>query len=147
MKKKLPFRRILLYVIFISTVIQITSCQKEFSQVPPPQPPPASANKPPIATAGADQKITLPKDSALLDGSASFDPDGSITSYKWVKIEGPVLSNFSSPDSSKTLVKSLAVGVYKFELTVKDNGALIAKDTIQFGSGHGIQCTIIFILI
>ncbi len=47
-------------------------------------------NKSPIADAGADRTITLPKDSVLLDGSASTDPDGSITSYKCTKIVGPV---------------------------------------------------------
>jgi len=87
-------------------------------------------NKPPIADAGADQTITLPKDSVMLDGSASTDPDGTITSNKWTKIAGPVSSNIGKPDSLKTIVKGLVAGVYKFELTVTDNGGLSAKDTV-----------------
>ncbi len=47
-------------------------------------------NKPPVANAGADQKTTIPKDSVMLDGSASTDQDGTIASYKWTKIAGPV---------------------------------------------------------
>ncbi len=88
-------------------------------------------NKPPTANAGADQTITLPKDSALLDGSKSTDADGTITTYKWIKIAGPTSSNIIAPNLSKTLVKSLVAGVYQFELTVTDNGGLSAKDTVK----------------
>ena len=49
----------------------------------------ADKNKPPIAFAGPDKVITLPTDSVLLDGSASNDPDGMISSYLWTKISGP----------------------------------------------------------
>jgi hypothetical protein len=69
-----------------------------------------SINQPSVAKAGRDTIISLPKDSLMLDGSASTDPDGTITSYKWVKIAGPVSSNITKPDSSKTLVKTLAAG-------------------------------------
>ena len=46
-------------------------------------------NKPPISIAGPDQVIALATDSALLDGSTSSDPDGSISNYLWTKISGP----------------------------------------------------------
>ncbi|MGI8583746.1 MAG: PKD domain-containing protein, partial [Chitinophagaceae bacterium] len=112
---------ILLFVIVI-----FISCKKELSCEGC-----KDKNKPPIANAGTDQTITLPKDSVLLDGNASKDADGTITSYKWLKIAGPVSSNITKPDSSKTPVKTLVAGVYKFELTVTDNGGLSAKDTLQ----------------
>jgi hypothetical protein len=48
-----------------------------------------NGNKPPIAIAGPDQVITLPTDSVLLDGSASNDPDGTISEWLWQKISGP----------------------------------------------------------
>jgi hypothetical protein len=107
-------------------IVIFTSCKKEISCESC-----KDNNKPPIANAGADQTITPPKDSAILDGSASTDPDGTITSYKWTKIAGPSSPNFSKPDSSKTSVKTLVAGVYKFELTVTDNGGLSTKDTMQ----------------
>ena len=55
-------------------------------------------NKPPIAIAGPDQMITLPTDSISLDGSASNDPDGTISDpiaigWLWKKIEGPASFN------------------------------------------------------
>ena len=113
-------------------IVFFTSCQKEYScENCGSNPPSGSSNKPPIANAGADQTIILPKDSVTLDGTASTDPDGIITSYKWIKIAGPVASNIIKTDSSKTLVKTLVMGVYKFELTVKDNQGLSAKDTVQ----------------
>lgn len=122
MKKTTPY----LIAIYISLVILFfISCQKKLLC------PDCDINKPPIANAGSDQKITLPTDSVLLDGTASSDADGTITSYKWIKISGPSSSNIIKPDSSKTLVKTLVMGVYQFELTVKDNSGLTAKDTVQ----------------
>src|SRR5205823_4385723 len=43
----------------------------------------------PVAKAGNDTTITLPRYDLNLDGSASFDPNGTILSYKWSKISGP----------------------------------------------------------
>ncbi|MEO5782300.1 MAG: PKD domain-containing protein [Ginsengibacter sp.] len=111
--------------IFLSGIIVFTSCKKVTDQVTP------ASNLPPIAKAGSVQAITLPVDSVLLDGSSSFDTDGKIVSYKWSKISGPVSSLIINPDSSKTSAKTLVMGVYKFELTVTDNGGLTAKDTVQ----------------
>ena len=101
------------------------SCQKKFLC------PDCDTNKPPIANAGSDQIITLPKDSTVLDGSASSDPDGTITVFKWAKISGPIASNIINTNSTKTIVKTLAMGIYKFELSVTDNGGSSAKDTVQ----------------
>ncbi len=63
----------------------------------------------------------------MLDGSASTDPDGTITSYKWAKIAGPVSAKIINSNSAQTSVKSLVMGVYKFELTVTDNGGFRQK--------------------
>jgi hypothetical protein len=88
-------------------------------------------NKPPIALAGPDRLIILPTDSALLDGSSSLDPDGSITSYQWTKIVGPAFFKINNPPSVITMVKNLIAGVYLFELKVFDNKGLSAKDTVE----------------
>ncbi len=112
--------------ILITGVLFFLSCQKEYSCENC-----SSTNKPPIANAGADQTITLPKDSIVLDGSLSSDQDGTIISHHWTKISGPVSANIIKTDSSKTLVKALLMGIYKFELKVTDNGGLSAKDTVQ----------------
>src|SRR6187401_3011104 len=88
-------------------------------------------NKPPIAVAGADQVITLPTDSVLLDGRTSSDPDGSISSYLWAKISGPASFNIIKSTDSLTKVKALVAGTYLFELKVTDTGGLSAKDTMR----------------
>jgi hypothetical protein len=88
-------------------------------------------NKSPNAKAGSDQVITLPTDSISLDGSASNDPDGTISNWLWTKIEGPASFNLVHANDSVTKVKNLATGVYQFELKVTDDGGLIAKDTVQ----------------
>ena len=88
-------------------------------------------NNPPIAIAGPDQVITLPTDSSLLDGRSSSDPDGTISVWLWTKISGPasfIVNNVSSP---ATVVKDLTAGAYQFELTVRDNGGLSSRDTVQ----------------
>jgi hypothetical protein len=90
-----------------------------------------SGNKPPTSIAGPDQAIGLPIDSILLDGSASTDPDGTITSYLWKKISGPASLTINSATSAKTYVRNLAAGTYQFELEVVDDGGLTDKDTMQ----------------
>jgi hypothetical protein len=85
----------------------------------------------PTAVAGPDQVIALPLDSVWLDGSMSNDPDGSISAYRWTKLTGPAAASIVSPGSSATMVRSLAVGVYQFELLVTDDGGLLSRDTVQ----------------
>ncbi|WMX12711.1 PKD domain-containing protein [Aureispira sp. CCB-E] len=47
-------------------------------------------NVPPVADAGADIHITSPQNAVTLDGTGSLDSDGTITSYQWRLLSGPV---------------------------------------------------------
>ncbi|MFZ6014603.1 MAG: PKD domain-containing protein [Bacteroidota bacterium] len=87
-------------------------------------------NQPPVANAGADQNITLPND-AVLDGSASLDPDGTIASFAWSKISGPTSGTIVNANLANTAVTNLEVGVYQIQLTVTDNSGATAQDVIQ----------------
>ncbi len=87
-------------------------------------------NKPPIAIAGPDQVITLPTDSISLDGTASNDPDGTISKWLWTMISGPASFNVINPKTSGTVVKNLVVGIYQFELKVTDDKGLVSKDSL-----------------
>ncbi|MDQ6609303.1 MAG: PKD domain-containing protein [Bacteroidota bacterium] len=118
---------LLLIILLVAWIALLLSCKKELSC----ENCNTSNNKPPVANAGSDQIIVLPKDSVMLDGSASSDPDGKIVSFKWSKISGPALALLLTPDSVRTMVESLAMGVYQFRLTVTDNGGLTAADTVQ----------------
>jgi hypothetical protein len=88
-------------------------------------------NKPPVAIAGIDQKITLPKDSVLLDGSASSDADGKVTNWLWTKITGPASFVMVNTTATTTMVKNLIAGIYSFELKITDDKGAAAKDTVQ----------------
>jgi hypothetical protein len=90
----------------------------------------AAPNQSPAANAGSDLQISMPTDTATLAG-AGTDPDGTIASYKWAKISGPVQSSIVSPSKPKTLISNLTEGVYQFELTVTDNAGASAKDTVE----------------
>jgi PKD domain/Kelch motif len=100
-----------------------------------------SGNQPPIARAGADTIIDFPVNTAILDGSASTDPDNNITAYAWKNISGPTGFTISNSQSAKTNVTNLAVGVYLFELTVTDGGGLSSKDTVMISVVSGCQMT------
>ena len=101
------------------------ACQKELSCED------CKSKEPPIANAGLNQGIILPKDSVLLDASSSSDPDGTIIGFHWSKISGPVTGIVQFPDSAQALLTGLGTGVYQIELTVKDNDGLSSKDTVQ----------------
>jgi hypothetical protein len=110
------------YALFI-WMITFISCQKELGCY--------DCNQPPVANAGADQKITLPKDSVLLDGSTSVDPDGKIVAWSWTRISGPASSTITNASMAITIAKNLTTGIYQFELKVTDNKGLWSKDTVQ----------------
>ena len=95
------------------------------ASVPPPPP-----NIPPVANAGNNKNITLPVNSAVLNGSASVDPDGTITQYSWTKLSGPAQFTIASPYSSVTGIQDLVEGTYTFRLQVKDNAGALSRDTI-----------------
>ena len=115
-----------LFIISVAGIIFILSCKKERSCEGC-----IDGNKPPIAIAGPDQAITLPSDSILLDGSASNDPDGTISEWLWKKISGPASLNIVNATSAKAIVRNPDTGVYHYELIVTDNGNLSATDTVQ----------------
>ncbi len=88
-------------------------------------------NLAPVAMAGPDRVIGLPSNAALLDGSASFDPNNNLTGYLWTRISGPSTAPIISPDASQTQVTSLVEGIYTFELKVTDAGGLSARDSVR----------------
>jgi hypothetical protein len=78
-------------------------------------------NLPPVANAGEAQSITMPSDSVILDGSASYDPDGSIVSYNWTVVSGPCGATIASPHAARSLLTFQQQGSYALQLTVTDN--------------------------
>lgn len=113
-------------MLMVVIIIGIASCKKEDSCEGC-----GATNKAPIAKAGVNQSIALPTDSVLLDGSTSTDPDGTIIEWYWSKIAGPPSFIINNPAIARPIVRNLQAGIYHFELLVKDDDGLSAKDTVQ----------------
>jgi ribosomal protein L14 len=92
---------------------------------------PPPPNVPPVANAGADQIITLPTSSITLNGTASSDADGSISSFAWSMVSGPPLFSIGNPNAATTPVTNLMQGTYLFRLVVTDNSGATDEDTIM----------------
>jgi hypothetical protein len=89
-----------------------------------------AANVAPTAHAGTDQTVTLPTRTTTLSGSGT-DPDGTIASFSWTKLSGsPSGGAITNSTSATTTVTTLTQGVYKYQLTVKDNKGATGKDTV-----------------
>ena len=86
-----------------------------------------NANQPPVADAGADITVTdLDGDGSeqvTLDGSGSFDPDGTIVLIEWS--QGAVVLG-----AGPVLIVDLGVGDHSLTLTVIDNGGAVVVDTV-----------------
>ncbi|MFW6146098.1 MAG: PKD domain-containing protein [Planctomycetota bacterium] len=85
------------------------------------------SNLPPTADAGADR--SLPDDDGdgvepvTLDGTASFDPDGTLVDWTWTENDQVVATG-----ASATL--DLALGVHEILLTVTDDQGVSGTDTL-----------------
>jgi parallel beta-helix repeat protein len=90
----------------------------------------APANKPPVSNPGSGVTITLPTNTATLDGKASADPDGSISQYLWKKVSGPKAGAITQATAATTTVTGLTAGSYVFSLTVTDNRKATSTSTV-----------------
>ena len=93
-------------------------------------PPPPPVNQLPVANAGSNISITLPVNTTTLDGAASNDPDGSITTFAWSKTSGPASYSIVSANAATTALNNLVQGVYIFTLTVTDNSGASASAAV-----------------
>ena len=84
-------------------------------------------NRPPIADAGPSQlahdtdrdgQVTI-----TLDGSGSFDPDGTIASYVWKRGATPIATGV-------TAAVTLTPGLHSLTLVVTDNEGATGEDTV-----------------
>ncbi len=85
---------------------------------------PTSANQPPIADAGEPQNNVPVNTEVTLDGSGSYDPDGSIDEFDWnLDSTDPPGLTASLDDSSaeKPKFTPTKIGKYTWSLQVKDN--------------------------
>lgn len=89
------------------------------------------ANQAPVADAGPDQEIILPKNSAQLDGSKSKDPENKPLKFSWALISTQTGVVFSDATSAQPVVTGLIqAGEYIFELTITDEQNASDKDQV-----------------
>jgi PKD repeat protein len=84
----------------------------------------APTNQSPIANAGPDQVNLDPGVTVLLNGTASSDPDGTITSYQWTQTAGPAITLSGASTATPSFAAPLnTTAAYTFMLTVTDSGS------------------------
>lgn len=87
----------------------------------------------PAANAGGDQTV-MASGVVRLDGSASVDSGGAVTSYLWRQTAGPEGAEIIDADSAQTVVSLpplSADSLFTFELTVSDRSGETAVDTVD----------------
>ena len=112
-------------VLMVGVLVHI-SCKKEKTLATSSQ----ARKLAPIADAGTDQTIMLPVDSVTLTGKG-IDIDGSVVSYSWKYLSGPGAFTIANANNAMTRVHKLVEGVYVFELVVRDNDGLTARDEVN----------------
>ncbi|MEO1100194.1 MAG: PKD domain-containing protein, partial [Bacteroidota bacterium] len=76
-------------------------------------------NEMPIANAGPDINTIVNTD-LQLNGTASSDPDGTLTSFLWTKQSGPEIT-INDPKQAIANINPVNPGTYVFRLTVTDD--------------------------
>jgi predicted esterase len=85
----------------------------------------------PVANAGSNDEVSLPNASIKLNGRDSYDQDGIIASYSWVKISGPGGVTITNSGTATPSIVGVTAGVYEFRLTVKDDKGATASDVVM----------------
>jgi len=87
-----------------------------------------NANQVPVANAGSNIVATLGQ-TVTLNGSASYDPDGTAISYIWAQTSGEKVS-LSNSNTAKPSFTPTQAGVYAFELKVYDGVDTSSASTV-----------------
>jgi len=90
----------------------------------------SGSNQSPVANAGPEQTIILPQNNTTLNGSNSYDPGGTITTYAWVQLSGPNTASIASNSTAITAITGLIQGTYTFRLTVTDDLGATATSNV-----------------
>ena len=102
--------------------------------VPPVTVPP---NNPPQADAGMDQTVDADS-TVMLDGSASFDSDGSIATFAWTQTVGVSVSLTGANTAQPTFTAPSINGNLTFRLTVTDDRGAQGVDTVTVTVENGV---------
>ena len=84
----------------------------------------------PVADAGPNQSVS-PGSVVTLDGSASFDSNGTIIGYEWVQISGTAVMLDEEDNASTFFTAPDEIDIISFRLTVWDNDLNPAMDEVS----------------
>jgi RHS repeat-associated protein len=96
-----------------------------------------TANSPPIASAGRDQRVPE-GNTAQLDGTASYDVDLQPLTYRWTLVSKPEGSTatLTNANASRPTFGVDLYGLYRAELVVNDGLANSAADQVIVTTGN-----------
>jgi hypothetical protein len=89
-------------------------------------------NRAPVADAGSDRSLAIGQ-SALLDGNASFDPDGDVLGYRWELVHAPAGASavIQDADAAQARLEPDVTGLWVVRLTVLDGFLDSEPDVVQ----------------
>ncbi len=90
-------------------------------------------NRPPVPNAGSDAQASAGR-SVTLNGSASFDPDGTALSYQWRQVAGPTVALSSSAAAQPRFTvpaSTTTATAFAFELKVSDGVNTSVADAVR----------------
>ena len=104
-------------------------------------------NGAPVAVAGPDQSVSE-GDTVILDGTASYDPEGDVLNYQWTLLRLPAGSTatLSDPTAASPRLTADQAGQYEVELIVDDGVLTSSPDMLWItaessGSSSSSSCS------
>lgn len=108
------------YMGIFSGIVTLSGTPNYFVQASGVVPP-----SPPVSNPGSPQTITLPQNSASLNGSLST----GASSYSWSQLTGPSASTIANATSPIATASNLVQGTYTYQLTVTNSAGSNANPT------------------
>jgi PKD repeat protein len=102
----------------------VTKAVNVSEALPPPPPPPPPPNQPPVAVLSCSPVTVYAYDEVTMDSSASYDPDGSVTSYWFDSGDGSSSGWVASPTFKHAYTSA---GIYFARAMVKDDDGLMSS--------------------
>jgi hypothetical protein len=85
----------------------------------------------PVVSTGLDKNIQPPVSSVSIISYAS-DSDGSISSYSWSQLSGPMTVTLTDSNKSTVYINNITTqGTYEFQVIVTDNKGATASDKVK----------------
>jgi len=85
-------------------------------------------NRAPVANAGVDHSGP-PATPIILDGSASYDPDGDVITYIWTEVSGPAATITNSTEAVAWMTTSF-LGLFELRIEARDQYAGWTTDRV-----------------